>query len=57
MTHNYLEDWCARAAQWMQDVIDDAQATTGNPDGETECRDGRELLRELDALLAMDEEG
>lgn len=47
-----LECWCIRAAQWMQDVIDDAQAAAGNPDGETECMDGRHLLEELDAIIA-----
>lgn len=59
MALNYddLEDWACRAAQWMQEVIDDAQAAAGDPDGDSECRDGRALLAELDALVALDEEG
>lgn len=52
MNHDDLECWCIRAAQWMQDVIDEAQAAAGDPDGDTECADGRALLEELDKLIA-----
>lgn len=51
-----LEWWCIRAAQWMQEVIDDAQQATGRPDEETEQIDGRNLLSELDALIAGDDQ-
>lgn len=56
MIEDDLECLCIRAAQWMQDVIDDAQAATGRPDEETECIDGRHLLSELDVLIAGDDQ-
>lgn len=52
MNHDDLECWCIRAAQWIQDVIDEAQAAAGDKDGEGECVDGRCLLTELDAIIA-----
>lgn len=48
----HLEWWAVRAGQWMMDVIDDAQAATGDPGGETAEPDGRALLAELDDLIA-----
>lgn len=49
-----LEDWAPRAAQALQDVADEAQAASDNPDGRDQCRDLRALIDELDAILAND---
>ena len=50
MNHHHLEDWAYRAAQTLQDFVDAAQEAAGDPDGDTELQDVRDLLRELDLI-------
>jgi hypothetical protein len=46
-----LDEWAVRAGQALQEICDEAQEAAGNPDGEDQCLDLRELLRELDYLI------
>ena len=48
MNSHHLEDWAYRAAQTLQDFVDAAQEAAGDPDGDGELQDVRDLLRELD---------
>lgn len=50
INHEDLEDWALRAMQTLQDVVDDAQAAAGNPDGTDQCRDIRALMDEFERL-------
>lgn len=49
-----LEEWAPRAAQALQDIADEAQAASANPQGQDQCTDLRALIAELDAILAAD---
>jgi len=48
---NDLEDWSIRVAELLQELCDDAQATTGNPDGDDACPDIRALLDEHSKIM------
>ena len=41
-----LEDWSCRAAEALQEFCDQAQEDAGNPDGEDQLADIRQLLKE-----------
>ena len=47
-----LEDWSNRAAQALQDFCDEAQIDAGDPDGEHELQDIRELLKEHTLIVS-----
>jgi len=48
---NDLEDWSVRVAEVLQDICDDAQVNAGNPDGDDQCPDIRELLDEHTRIM------
>jgi len=48
-----LEGWAVMAAQELQDICDEAQEATGNPDGEDQLPGIRMLLRELDEIMPV----
>lgn len=50
ISYDDLEDWALRAMQTLQDIVDQAQQNTGDPDGESECRDIRALMDEFERL-------
>lgn len=46
-----LELWATFAAEALQEVCDEAQIAAGDPDGDSECKTYRSLLRDLDEIL------
>lgn len=54
MNHEALEDWSLRAMQALQDVCDEAQDAAGDPDGEDQCLDLRELMAEFEEMRQQD---
>lgn len=46
-----LEDWSLRVAQILQDVCDDAQMSSGNPEGNDQLPDIRALLDEHNQIM------
>lgn len=49
-----LEDWSLRVAQILQDVCDDAQMASGNPDGDDQLPDIRALLDEHNRIMSAE---
>ena len=49
-----LESWAVMAAEELQDFLDDAQISAGNPDGADQLLGTRQLLRELDEIIMPD---
>jgi len=50
INHDDLECWAARAMQELQDIVDDAQQATGDPDGESELKSVRILMAEYELI-------
>jgi hypothetical protein len=48
---NDLEDWSVRVAEALQEICDNAQVNAGNPDGDDQCPDIRELLDEHTRIM------
>lgn len=46
MNVDELEDWALRAVQTLQDIVDEAQESSGNPDGTDALIDIRQLIEE-----------
>ena len=46
-----LEMWSTLAAEELQDFCDEAQESTGDPEGEGELLGTRALLKDLDNIL------
>jgi len=47
-----LESWAQRAAEALQEFVDEAQEASGNPDAEDQLMDIRELLQEHNQIMA-----
>lgn len=47
-----LESWAQRAAEALQEFCDEAQVASGNPDGECQLLDIRQLLDEHSRIMA-----
>ncbi len=52
MSATDLEHWSYQAAQALQDFCDIAQIVEGDPKGESELQDIRELLKEHAAIVS-----
>ena len=46
MDVDQLEEWSLRAVQSLQEIVDEAQAASGNPDGDDQSIDLRLLIEE-----------